>query len=310
MELLQQDEQEFSPYTQILILLGYVLAGALVTTVVAMAIISAMYGVHVFIDPEALSGARPEYIPALKIMQTTVFIGVFLAPPVLLAVTEKKRVYEFYQFKKPQAALLALVLLVMAVSMPFMEYIALLNQKMSLPESLRSVENWMRQKEDEAMNLTYLFLRMDNIGELVINLFMIAILPGIAEELIFRGALQRSFKRMFHNPHVAIWLAAFIFSLIHVQFYGFLPRLLLGAGFGYIYYWSGSLWYAMFAHFLNNAYAVSVAWYLQRKSIPLNEETTIAHFPWWGYAVSLIATVFLFIYFRNKTKGSYGKQLD
>jgi membrane protease YdiL (CAAX protease family) len=136
----------------------------------------------------------------------------------------------------------------------------------------------------------------------MVNIFMIAILPGIAEELIFRGAIQRSFKRMFQNPHVAIWLAAFVFSVIHVQFYGFVPRLLLGAAFGYLCYWGGSLWYAMFAHFLNNAYAVGVAWYLQRNNMPLNEETTATHFDWYVCILSLLATILLIIYFKKQSR--------
>ena len=93
----------------------------------------------------------------------------------------------------------------------------------------------MRDKEDEAMKMTYLLLKIDHPIDFFVNLFMIALLPAIGEELFFRGALQRSFTKMFSNPHVAIWVTAFIFSAIHMQFFGFFPRLFLGAAFGYIY---------------------------------------------------------------------------
>lgn len=148
------------------------------------------------------------------------------------------------------------------------------------------------------------------MGDFFFNILVIALLPAIAEELLFRGAVQRSFNRMFNNPHVAIWLAAFIFSAIHVQFFGFFPRMLLGAAFGYIYLWTGSIWYAMFAHFLNNAAAVCQAWYDQVHHIPLEQADNSSNFPWYGYVISLILTIFLFKYLKDKTTPHHGKQLD
>ena len=126
-------------------------------------------------------------------------------------------------------------------------------------------------------------------------------MPAICEEFIFRGAVQRVIFRLKSNPHVAIWLSAFIFSAIHFQFYGFLPRLLLGAAFGYIYFWTGSIWYAVFAHFLNNAYAVVVAFYLQanNKSISGADDMNL---PWYGYVISAILTLVLFLQISNKSK--------
>ena len=165
----------------------------------------------------------------------------------------------------------------------------------------------MKAKESEAMRMTYLFLKVNGFGDFLINLFTIALVPAVAEELMFRGGVQRAFNRMFNNPHVAIWLAAFLFSAIHMQFYGFLPRLLLGALFGYIYVWTGSLWYAIFAHFINNAYAVCYAWYLQANNMPLNQTDATLNTPWYGYVISLVAGIYLLIYFKNKT--NYGKQL-
>lgn len=185
--------------------------------------------------------------------------------------------------------------------MPVLEWVTLANQKMVLPDFLKSLEKWMRAKEDEAMNTTLLLLKMSTIKDLLINLFMIALLPGIAEELMFRGGVQRTANRMFNNQHVAIWLSAFIFSAIHVQFYGFLPRLLLGAGFGYLYYWSGSLWYSMLAHFLNNGYAVCAAYYMQKNDMSLDELDQTAYFAWYGYIVSFVLTALVFSYFKKRT---------
>jgi membrane protease YdiL (CAAX protease family) len=101
---------------------------------------------------------------------------------------------------------------------------------------------------------------------LLLNLFVVAILPAIGEELIFRGAFQKLFSQLFKNKHIGIWLAAALFSAIHLQFYGFIPRMLLGAIFGYLLYWSGSLWVPIWAHFVNNAMGVTLS-YLSQKGI-------------------------------------------
>jgi membrane protease YdiL (CAAX protease family) len=301
--------EEKSAYTQLLILACYALAGAVAGSVLSLIALVSLYGTGILQNAAGLSGGDPAYLNGLRIAQSLTSLCLFLMPPLLLAITEKKRISTFYGFKKPQPLLLLLILLLMVCSMPLMEWITLINQKMVLPEYLKPLENWMREKEEAAMNMTILLLRIRGFGEFMVNIVIIALLPAVAEELLFRGGIQRSFGRMFRHPHVAIWISAFIFSAIHVQFFGFFPRLLLGAAFGYIYLWTGSLWYAMFAHFLNNAYAVSQAWYLQAHHIPLDQADNSAYFPWYAYVISLILSIFLFKYLKDKTTQSDGKQL-
>jgi len=301
--------EEKSAYTQLLILACYALAGAVVGSVLSLIALVALYGTGVLQNGVGLSEGDPAYLNGLRIAQSLTSLSLFLMPPLLLAITEKTRIKTFYGFKKPKPSLLLIVFLIMVSSLPVMEWLTLTNQKMVFPEYLKSLENWMREKEDAAMNMTILLLRIRGFGEFMINIFIIALLPAIAEELLFRGGIQRSFSRMFRNPHVAIWVSAFIFSAIHVQFFGFFPRMLLGAAFGYIYLWTGSLWYAMFAHFLNNAYAVCQAWYLQAHHIPLDQADNSAYFPWYAYVISLILSIFLFKYLKDKTTQSNGEQL-
>ena len=260
-----------------------------------------MYGKAIFETPQAFLGGDPRFLDGLKVIQIASTIGLFLVPAVFLAYYEKKKLSNFYGFKKPEVTLLLLILLLMIVSMPIMEWVAVLNQKMTLPVFLKPIENWMRQKENEAAEMTVLLLTVRNTGDFIVNLFMIALMPAVAEEFLFRGALQRSFGRMFKNHHIAIWVSAFIFSAIHLQFFGFFPRLFLGAAFGYIYYWSGSLWYSMLAHFLNNGYAVCVALYMQKHHIPLDSTEQTIDVKWYGYVASLLLSITVFQYFKNKT---------
>ena len=293
------NREEINPFLQLLLLLAYAFVGAIVFTVLAFIIILILYGLPILSNFQLLLSGDPKYLDGIKIMQILSSIGMFVAPPIALAYTERYKPSGFFGLGKPKMQLLLLVLIIMAISMPFMEWTAVINQKMVLPEFLRGVERWMKEKEAEAMRLTMQLIKARSNLDFFVNLIMIAVLPAIGEELMFRGGLQRSVNRIFGNHHAAIWLSAIIFSAIHVQFYGFIPRMLLGAGFGYLYYFSGNLWYAILAHFLNNAYAVCIAFYMQKHNIPLDKAEDPIGFPWYGYLISAIITIALFKLFKD-----------
>jgi membrane protease YdiL (CAAX protease family) len=309
MDFIQRYKEENSAYVQLLILVAYALAGLLISTIIGFIILIGMYGLQVVLNPANLMGENLKYLNGLKIFQIVSTIGLFVLPPLFLSQTEGRKVSHFYGFKQPVWTVLLMVLLIMMFSLPLMEYLASLNQKMTLPGWLKGVEDWMRQKEDEMARTTVLLLTVRQPLDFFVNLLMIAILPAIGEELMFRGGIQRAFLRMFNNPHVAIWLTAIIFSAIHVQFFGFFPRLLLGALFGYIYFWTKSLWYTMFAHFLNNGYSVCIALYMQKHNMPLDSTENSTNFHWYGYLLSFIFTALLIFYFKKHTSTD-GKQLD
>jgi membrane protease YdiL (CAAX protease family) len=297
--------EENSPYVQLSMLIGYALLGVFVFTLIAMLIVMAIFGAKAMTDPYVLSGAEPRYLPALRVLLIATSIGFFLFPAILLPVTEGKKLGRFYGFKKPGLKMIGLVLLIMVLSMPFMEWITLTNQKLILPDFLKGLEHWIRRKEDETMQTTLLLLKMAQVKDLALNLFMIALVPAVSEELMFRGGMQRTFGRIFGNPHIAIWLSAAIFSAIHVQFYGFLPRMLLGAGFGYIYLWSGSLWYSMLGHFINNAYAIGAAFYMQKHHMDIAKMDNTPQFAWYGYLISFVLTIAVFQIFKKQTSPTH-----
>lgn len=309
MNFIPEEREENNPYLQLLMLLCYAIVGIIAGTLLSVVILLALYGTAGFGNLSAFAGGNAQYINVLKISQVLTTGFLFILPPLWLARSENIKTADFYGFRKPRALWTLLVVLIMVCSMPLMEWVMLANQKMALPGFLKWLEDWMRSKEDEMMKMTILLLKIDHAWDFIINLFIIALLPAVAEEFFFRGAVQRSFNRLFKNPHVAIWVTAFIFSAIHLQFFGFFPRMLLGAAFGYIYWWTGSLWYAMLAHFLNNAYAVCQAWYLQVHHIPLESADNSAYFKWYGYLISVILTIFLFRFLQHKTIQSNGKQL-
>ena len=143
-------------------------------------------------------------------------------------------------------------------------------------------------------------LNVDTIGGLLLNMIVIALIPAIGEEMTFRGVLQQWLTRKM-NPHLAILLSAAIFSFIHFQFYGFLPRMFLGVLLGYMFYITGSLWTSILMHFLNNGTAV-VLYYLNSKSVI---DIDVEHFgamKGWVVALSAVVTTALIMWSWRKAK--------
>jgi len=131
--------------------------------------------------------------------------------------------------------------------------------------------DWMGQLEDSTNGLLRAFLVMDTPWEFLFSLFVMGFLPAVGEELVFRGFLQRQLGRTRMGEHAAVWVAALIFSGIHFQFEGFLPRVLLGALLGYLFLWTRNLWVPILAHFANNALQVVAAYALQDEFINFDQ---------------------------------------
>lgn len=160
-----------------------------------------------------------------------------------------------------------------------------------------SVGSWMREMEDKAMELTKFMTSFSNVNQYLVALMVMAVFAGFSEELAFRGLLQTELQKAFKNYHAAIWVAAFFFSALHLQFYGFIPRMVLGALFGYLYYWSGNLIVPMFAHFVHNGLTVTLI-YLGYTDLPGAEENSQS-FPWYGVVLSGVICAGLVYYYRS-----------
>ncbi|EOR95912.1 abortive infection protein family [Arcticibacter svalbardensis MN12-7] len=204
-------------------------------------------------------------------MQAWVSIGTFVLPPIALYYYDKHTGIDYLRINTPLSGkLIFLTALIMFIVSPFIEWVIMINQMMHLPSFLQGVEDWMRDKEKELGELTKQILIMKSPVDLLINLLILAIIPAIGEEFLFRGCFQSIFTRITKNQHAGIWITAFLFSAIHVQFLGFFPRMFLGALFGYLFLWGGSIWLAVLAHFINNATAVVGAYVLQMQGKPLD----------------------------------------
>ena len=195
---------------------------------------------------------------------------------------------------------------------PFMSLISEWNMQMHLPDSWKTVEEWMREKEDEMAILTEQIVMTSDWDRLILNIVVMAVIPGIGEELFFRGALQQIGTRIFKNEYVAVWVVAIIFSAIHVQFFGFFPRLLLGVIFGYLVLWTRNIWTAVLAHFMNNCMVVIVAFYYASQGKGYAELMKSESYPIIMYLGSFILSMGIaFICYRYVTRIKiYGKRVD
>jgi membrane protease YdiL (CAAX protease family) len=178
------------------------------------------------------------------------------------------------------------------VGMPLLEYIIQWNQSLVLPAGFEQTENWMRASETQLAELTKFLVNFQSPADFAIGLAVIAGLAALGEELFFRGVLQNLFERYVGNHHVAIWASAAIFSFIHFQFFGFFPRLLLGAFFGYLYVWNRNIWIPIIAHFFNNGWALTMQYLYQQKQIAVDPEKLGEITPWWSVVISLALVVF------------------
>lgn len=234
--------------TQFTILTLFLLAGAVLSSVISTALLLATHGLHADITQDA---------GLMRIVQLISAICTFLLPSIATAWTCGDDPGDYLSvYKVPDGRIWVLTLVCMLLLSPAINLLGLLNKQMVLPAFMAPIEEWMRTQEELAEQLTTLLLSGDSAWTLLANLIVIAVMAGITEEFLFRGALQRVIGRWTSNPHVIIWIAAILFSAFHLQFYGFLPRMILGAYFGYLLYWSKSIWIPVFAHFVNNASAV------------------------------------------------------
>lgn len=246
-------------------------------------------------------------ITRLKIGQGISSLLIFIAPPLILYGFTRHKPMRAIGFRKPVTGWMLLIgVALMFVSLPFTSQLGIWNENMKLG-SFEALEDWLQSMEDMAGDFTERMLQVDTVGGLLFNLLVIALIPAIGEELTFRGVMQQSLVKRCKNVHVGIILSAAIFSFIHFQFYGFLPRMFLGILLGYMFYYSGSLWTSILMHFINNGAAVVVAYLGQKGLTDIDMEDFGSTTNLWLMIGSLVVTVALIV-LSNKLKQKYGRK--
>ncbi|HET7732858.1 MAG TPA: type II CAAX endopeptidase family protein [Paludibacter sp.] len=250
------------------------------------------------------SNGNSNNIDSIKLMQLVQSVGMFVLPPFVFAYFCSNKPIAFLHFdRKTNWIHILLVVFFMVLIIPGINLLTSLNQQLVLPRMFEGVEAWMKSSEEQMAKLTEQLLNVHTLTSLVFNVLLVAMIPALGEELFFRGAVQGIFRQKM-NVKIAIWLTAILFSAIHMQFYGFIPRMLLGAFFGYLLFWSGNLWLPIVAHFTNNGIAI-IFYYLKYNGYKVQDIDTIGTgSSLWLGGLSIAVGILGFFLLRNRIRKS------
>ena len=275
-----------SPLMQILLLIFLALGGLLFFTSVGMMLASLFYPVSV--SQLLNSGAMGDEwftTELLMFLQGFTTLGTFLVPGLLGSYLISERPSEFLGIQSFPSKAFAVVILVLILALSgttISDALYRLSSSFSWPDWLRFAESWFKGTEDLMMEQMQEFLTMNSTFDFIKVFFLLAILPAIAEETLFRGALQPVFKRWFGNIHLAVWITAALFGMLHQQLNAFLSIMVLGAVLGYLREWSGSLWVAILLHLFNNGLIVVLVYFYD---MPYQDVANLTETWQWYYAL-------------------------
>ena len=292
--------QEKSVGYRFAMLLLLMIAGAMLGYIIALVSIPLVFQIPFSALMDVLNmDSVLEITPAvLKYVQLILATFVFIVPANAYSHLFSDNTFVFFEFKKPNLVFLFFAALLWLFTLPIISFLADINNKIAFPTSFAGLENSFRLAEARAENATRFLLNITSLSGLMVNLLVIAVVAAIAEELIFRGIIQKLLFEQSKNIHLAIWLTALVFSLFHLQFFAIIPRIVLGAALGYTFYWSKSIWVPIFFHFINNA-SIVLASYLYQKKLIATDPNEITFFPNSVLFVAFICSIAM-VYFWNK----------
>ncbi|MGI4741850.1 MAG: CPBP family intramembrane glutamic endopeptidase [Janthinobacterium lividum] len=253
------------PGLQILLVLVLALVGLSLASFLTLVIAKSSFGLSTaqFSDLTDHPARYPQAWPMLMLLNGLSLAGIGVGAAVLPRLL-RQPVGAYFAPRQLGAAWWPLAAGgLLLISLPALSAVVAWNANAHFPAALHDFELWARGKEDQSAELTKLLTQFTSLGRLLIGLLVIAVVPGVAEELVFRGVIQRNLVRWSGSRHVGVWLAAALFSAVHFQFFGFVPRFLLGLGLGYLYEWSGNILVPMAAHFTNNAFQLILLYLAQ-----------------------------------------------
>lgn len=236
------------------------------------------------------------YPDLLREIQFFSSLGTFILPAFILGWLFSDHYKEYLRMETPSDwKVFFWTIVSMVVVLPFINFTSYYNAQLSFPEALGDLERYFQNQSAANRQLMEAILSAETWWALTMNIVVIAVFAGLGEELIFRGVMQNIFGRFLRNKHVVIWTVAVIFSLIHFDIYGFVPRTLLGAYFGYLLLFTGNIWVPVSAHLSYNLVIVLVARYFVGKPEMMERFDAIGTGSgWWIAVVSLSLFVFAF----------------
>ena len=292
--MIDRNSRNFSFPSQLGILLALIGAGVVVGSLITIGLWMIMTGRPVLGMAQDIF--NPKYYNAIMWMQAVSTLFMFFLPVYFFALICYRNPSKFIGFNtRISSRQLLIVLAILILTFPLSGALAELNKIIPIPKAweikFKAMEASRAAQEAALINI-------NSFARYIMSMFIIALLPGIFEEVCFRGGLQNILNRWFKGPWIAIILTAFIFSIIHISYYGFLVRFALGVILGLVFYYSGSLWLSIIFHFLYNGVQVTALYVLNGQGA--NETKDIEeNFPIWAGVIALILIIYAFIKFRE-----------
>ena len=264
---------------------------------VAMILVNLAVNSFYFSDVANLITDKPisaSQLNMFKWFQVATTVMIFVIPPLIYGYISDERPLQYIGLKPgARLVLFVIVLLILVAIQPFAMLLNDLNHRIPVSETLRNLE----ETTDKAMSR---FLVMNTPADLLMNFFVVALLPAIGEELFFRGSLQNILERWTRVPAIAIVLQAAFFAMFHLSFFKFLPIFTLGLALGIIFYITRNLWYSIFFHFVNNSLALLSSYYATRNGFMKDLSNNDVKLHWSIGIISLLITIGLFMLLRRK----------
>ena len=292
------------PMLQLLIFGGMAIGCLMIFAFAGTMILAKVTGIGLLTlsDPDNWDYSDPSLLTFLRGMLVVQFFALYIIPVFLFARFCDPNPMQYLGLTSAKPVYIILGIAVMLVALPFVDWTGTINDHL-IPETT-AIGKWMKAMEESTAKQIGFMLKRHTLQDLLLNLVLVAVFAGIGEELFFRGVLQRLFIKLFKNPWAGILVTAFIFSAIHAQFYGFIPRFILGILLGLIYWYSGSLWPAIIAHFAYDAFAVIMIWFnpamaeQDSVAVSLGNKSLLA-------AVSLALIIVIVILMKKRSTNSY-----
>lgn len=276
------------------ILIGLLGAGLIIGSLAGAVLFSAMTGKGLMsLEKEMLN---PENVQAVRILQLVSTFFIFFLPAFFTALIVNKKPVKFLGFNFYfSGRQVLLVVAIMLASLPLVGALSEINKLIPIPAAW---EKAFKSLEDTYSQQVLLLSKITGFRDYIVSIVVMALGPAIFEETFFRGGMQNILQKWTKSPWLSIIITSLIFSAIHFSWYGFIPRVALGMVLGLLFWYSGSLWIAIIAHFFNNALIVTNIYYLtlQGKSI---EEAMKETSPIWMGVIALVAVVALFHVYRK-----------
>lgn len=284
----------FSFPKQLSILLMLIGGGILVGSLVSFVAWLMMTGQS--IESLKTDMANPEYYYALIVLQVLSTFFIFFLPSWIFAKICYNKPAQFTGLKTRYTIKQVIwVVIILGLTFPLSGVLSELARSMPLPTGWKVKFDAM-ELEREAQEAV--LIKIDSISKYLISMVLIGIFPAIFEEILFRGVVQNVLTKWLKGPWASILLTAFIFSIIHMSFYGFFVRFALGIILGLVFYYSGSLWLAIILHFLYNGLQVTALYFLQMDGNPGIKDVE-GNIPLWAGALSLVALIYVFKRFKE-----------